>query len=275
MSDKPQTNPQRYRLYNEWEIGLRRELANWKDELEKLEAQQVNGQLVFSNARERLLRMLETEARETGLIPRAQIREMPPQPPGQEYSNRDSLDTGEWMTFIQLWEWGKKEPTKGTSIDPRSFRDPHGNEISVNSWIKLLEGTAEWLIKEGKLTSDSRPFIVGNATKRCLINTAPKHQGGQDMRKPIRLSNGLYLDSHHSAKQIGRLCRPLVEKFGQNPATGPRSSVQLTDGVPSPSAGGTDRPYRGRGLSLKTFCGCHRPRTLPGRRTASRSPSTE
>ena len=41
------------------------------------------------------------------------------------------------------------------------------------------------------------------------------------------------------------------------------------------SAGWPDRPYRGRGLSLKTFCGCHRPRTLPGRRTASRSPSTE
>ena len=216
ISDKPQTDPQRHRLYNEWESGLRREQANWKGELDKLEAQQINGQLVFNNARERLLRLLEAEAREAGLLPRKQIREMPPQPPGQEHSSRDSLDTGEWMTFIQLAELGSRDRTK--TARPMRLRDPHGNEIPVKNWIKLLEGTAEWLIKEGKLTSDSPPFIVGNATKRCLINTAPKHQGGQDMRNPIRLSNGLFLDSMHSSKQIVWLCGPLLEEFGEDPA---------------------------------------------------------
>ena len=37
----------------------------------RLEAQQVNGRLVFHNARERLLRLLEAEAREADLLPRA------------------------------------------------------------------------------------------------------------------------------------------------------------------------------------------------------------
>ena len=218
MSDKPQNDPQRHRLYNEWESGLRREQANWKDELDKLEAQQINGQLVFNNARERLLRLLEAEAREAGLLPRKQILETSLQPPGQEYTSRDSLDTGEGMTFIQLEEWGKKEPTKGASIKPRRFCDPSGNEIAIKNWIRLLVATAECLIQEGRLTNDRCPVIVGNMTERYLIHTTPEHPSGRDFYSHIKLSNGLYLDSQHSAKQIGRLCGPLLEKFGEDPA---------------------------------------------------------
>ena len=65
--DRPLTEPQKYRLYNEWEGGRRRGSADWKDELAKLDAQPIDGQLILNNARDRLLQLLEAEAREAGL----------------------------------------------------------------------------------------------------------------------------------------------------------------------------------------------------------------
>ena len=92
VKERPQTDPQKYRLYNEWEAGLRRELEKWQEELAALEAQSINGQMVFNNARDRLLRLLEAEAREAGLLPQRHIREMPLQAPVKENSLKEGRD---------------------------------------------------------------------------------------------------------------------------------------------------------------------------------------
>ena len=93
LSERPQTGPQKYRLYNEWEAGLKQELTRWRDELAALGSQTVDGQLVFNNARERLLRLFEAEAREAGLLPQRHIRETPLQTPVEEHASTDSLDS--------------------------------------------------------------------------------------------------------------------------------------------------------------------------------------
>ena len=78
-AQQPRNSPQRSRLYVKWEGGLKRELEEWRRELAILEAQPVNRQLVFNNARDDLIRLFEAEAREAGLFPMRQIRADSPQ----------------------------------------------------------------------------------------------------------------------------------------------------------------------------------------------------
>ena len=61
--------------FTEWEVDIKRELARWKDRLAELEANAVDSQLVLNNARERVLQLLETEARKVGLLPQKPVQE--------------------------------------------------------------------------------------------------------------------------------------------------------------------------------------------------------
>ena len=76
-TERPQTFPQKSRLYIKWERHLRQELAESRKELAKLEAQPIDGQLIFNNARDRLLRLLEAEAEEAELLPRQRTQQKP------------------------------------------------------------------------------------------------------------------------------------------------------------------------------------------------------
>ena len=70
LEEQPRRNwPQMVQLYNDWQDGLKQELADWKDELEKLESKVPNGRLIYNNARERVLQALESVAQEDGLLP--------------------------------------------------------------------------------------------------------------------------------------------------------------------------------------------------------------
>ena len=74
-AERPSTKPQERRLFIEWEYGLRQELDGWARELTALESQPVNGQRVFINARDRLMRLFESEAREAELLPRSRTQD--------------------------------------------------------------------------------------------------------------------------------------------------------------------------------------------------------
>ena len=178
-AERPQTRPQKHRRYSEWEGGLRQELAQWRDELAMLESLPIDGQMVFNNARDRLMRLLEGEARDAGLIPRKQIQEMSPQVLVEDPSGSDLIDPGRWTTFVQLGEWGKEEFRKGK---PGDLRGPHGKEVSVRSWTDLLLQTAEWLIRDGSLIKNVCPVTVGQMTKRYLIHAVADTQVAENPR---------------------------------------------------------------------------------------------
>ena len=76
-AERPQTRPQESRLFSEWEGGFKQELAGWRKELATLESQSIDGQSIWDNARDRLMRLLEAEAREAGLLPQSNLRETP------------------------------------------------------------------------------------------------------------------------------------------------------------------------------------------------------
>ena len=216
LQERPQSGPEKHRLYNAWEDGIKRELADWKDELAKLEARVVDGQLIYNNARERVLQLLEAEAREAGLLPQKPVQEAVVSTP--ENFGAATADINRWLTFVQMGEWGGIEPTTGTPVKPLRFRDPKGIEISVQNWALLLSETADWLVREGLIVGSKCPVTVGNMRKRYLIHSTPLHPQGQRFVNDKRLSNGLHLESSYSAKGIARLCGQLLAEFGQDPA---------------------------------------------------------
>ena len=85
-AEDPQSGPQKYRLYVRWEAGRNQELAGWRDELAALESHPLDNRLVYNNARDRLLSMLEAEARDVGLLPAKRSGEKPLQVPVEEHS---------------------------------------------------------------------------------------------------------------------------------------------------------------------------------------------
>ena len=205
-------------LYVQWEGERRAELAGWTDEMAALEARPIDGQQVFDSAKERLLQLLDAEARELGLLPGQPRQEKRPETPIKAPSDPDSSDSGEWMTFVELGKWGRKDPTKGALVKPLRLQDPVGKEISVRSWAGLIVETTEWLIREGLLTKDICPVQVGKMNARYLVHVTPLHPNGRQFKSNRKLSDGLYLELQWSSKQVGWLCGLLVAKFGQDPA---------------------------------------------------------
>ena len=72
---RPQSMPQRSRIYTQWETGLSQELAQWRTELAGLESRSVDGAQVFDAAQKRLLSLFAAEGRELGLLSQQHIRE--------------------------------------------------------------------------------------------------------------------------------------------------------------------------------------------------------
>ena len=202
VSDRPQLRPQERRLYGEWEDGIKRRLESWKEELTRLEDQAIDKILVVNNARDRLIRLFEAEAREMALLATEALQ-------GQA--------TGNWMTISRLVAWSHEIPVAGRSVWPDCLRDPRGSEIPITGWANLLSETAEWMIRERLLTEDECPVVVGNMTRRYLIHSTPVHPSGRKSKASRKLSNGLYIELQWGPKDIARRCEELLIHFNQDP----------------------------------------------------------
>ena len=212
--ERPKRGPRMYRLYMEWEGDIRAQLAANRDELAKLEAQQVDKQLIVKNARTRLLQFFEAEARDIGLLPQESIRETLQGWQGAAYSSPVPAHSGEWITFVQL---ANLENVSGKLIEGQLLRVPDGKEIPINSWSDLLLKTTEWLIEQGLLTDRICPFRFESMRSKYLINLEPVHPTGRKFDSSRRLSNGLYLECNYSSVTIALLCHRLVNVFAQDP----------------------------------------------------------
>ncbi len=217
MTERPQTRREERRLFDEWEGGLKQELEGRKKELAALESQPMDGQLIFNNARERLLQMLEAEAIEAGLIPQNQIREIPSQGSDREYSNRRPLDIDAWMTFAELRDMTQNNRIDGFAIKPVLVRNPTGVEKPIGRWADLLLEAAEWLIRERLLTKSTCP-VTFNRWRRYLVHVAPINPENRPFHYANRLSNGLHLECGFGVKDMVRNSNRLLEKFDQDPS---------------------------------------------------------
>ena len=125
VPERPQTRPQERRLFNDWEAGLKRDLAEWREELVKLETRPLDKQLFYNNAKARLIRLFDAEAREAGLLPEEhdsersfeaahrptvnRVSDNPVQSISQEYFSHVPNELSGWITFIELGNLEKDE----------------------------------------------------------------------------------------------------------------------------------------------------------------------
>ena len=213
---RPTNKRQDATLFVEWESLQKSELQEWKEELAVLEVVTVDGQLVLQNVRERLMRLLEAEARDAGLIRRTQSQILNQQRPSQAdfgIATTSSYVDG-WVSLAGLTQ---RENTNDKS-NLQALRGPRGYEIAIKNWRELLVGVAEWLIQEGLLEKGARRISIGNATKRYLIHSQPKHSTGLAFQSHKRLSNGLYIDDWGNKDTVAKRVSSLVQRFGQDPA---------------------------------------------------------
>ncbi len=63
------SRPERARRYVEWEKALGEERQSWQEELAALQARPIDKQLILNNAVNRVLQLLEAEAKQAGLFP--------------------------------------------------------------------------------------------------------------------------------------------------------------------------------------------------------------
>ena len=111
-SERPQSRPQERRLFNKWEAARNQELAAWRDELVDLEeSHPLDKQLVYSNARNRLMRLFDAEARDIGLITGPRNRETLHNTPDGEQS-----DTGTFVKNSRLNISAEPETSSGSAL---------------------------------------------------------------------------------------------------------------------------------------------------------------
>ena len=231
---RPASERQWWSMYFEWEDKYRAETDGLKGELARLEAQTVDGQLVLRNVREQLMRLLNTEALEAGLIVRAPIQSgaLP-----ASIRGTNVVEPGGELNFLQLDAWTRS--SYSLDIKPRLLRDPFNNEIPVESWSGLLRETAECLIRQGLLDERSCPITSGVASNKYVIHTEPWHPGRRRFGSQQRLTNGLWLDTQQGGgDRIARICSLVTQTLGGDPA---RFQVQLTT---ASGAGAFARPQR-------------------------------
>lgn len=201
-SQKPTNNPQKYRMFSEWEGGLRAELADKRTELTRLESQPIDKQAIFNSARDRTLSVLKRESETAGLISDGEIEtSLSPLHP----------NTG-WLSLTD-----KKLDTDGRN--PSYLRFPSGKEVSINSsyWADFIAEIANWLIEKGKLSSEDCPVSVGRS-KKYFINTTPYQPDNSRFRARRDLLDGMHVNTSFSGKQAIANSSNLLRKFGEDPS---------------------------------------------------------
>ena len=71
VNQRPESNPQKYRLFTTWEDHLRLELDGWKNELARLESKPIDKPLIFDRAKDRAMGLLRRASQGIELLPDA------------------------------------------------------------------------------------------------------------------------------------------------------------------------------------------------------------
>ena len=87
---------------------------------------------------------------------------------------------------------------EGKSVKELTLKLPDGVERQLQYWYEIPIEIAEYLIRKGKLTAEKCPVDKSRGAR--LIHMEPLRSGGENFARAIRLSNGLFIEVHGSAK---------------------------------------------------------------------------
>ena len=203
-SERPITPGQIGRLYPRWESSLKRELADKRNELTRLETQPIDKEAVFNSVRDRTLSVLKRESENDGIFRFGARDSSKIKSPSPSFP-----DTG-WLSLAD------------TDFDPAGrvpslLKFQSGEEIAVDTWTDFLAEVANLLIRDGKLSRENCPVSLGRA-RRYLINATPHHSDGTRFVNRRELLSGMYINTHYGAKNIISNSRNLLSAFGQDPS---------------------------------------------------------
>lgn len=191
-NEQPQYRVERYRMFGSWESDLKRQLSGWKNELAELESQPVEKQLIFDNARSKLVGLLSLQAQDADLLP-------------DDSMNNDDPHGPEDGWYLL------SSSTNSTHRKPVELRTPDGDTVSVIKWIDILSEVAEWLYENRRLTGRGVPASTRKNTDRYMINNAPMNRNRVPYKAYGRLSNGLYFEKGLWAREVCRRVQVLSE----------------------------------------------------------------
>ena len=99
---------------------------------------------------------------------------------------------------------------------PRAIRFNRSDTYDVSrGWNYVVSQTAEWLCRQGKLTSRDCPIEVsGPRSSRNLVSTSREHQNGSISRQARETSTGLFVEVQFAPEDSIRHTQFLLEKLG-------------------------------------------------------------
>lgn len=97
---------------------------------------------------------------------------------------------------------------------PKSITFPDEDAKELRTRKELLVSVAEYLVRTGDLTA--RNAINSSGSKRYIVHSSLRHPSGNPFVQPVRLSNGLHLETSNSFSQTISFARKLLELYGRD-----------------------------------------------------------
>lgn len=173
--------------YEEWKEGKRDKLEWWRKEIEMLESQGISQTRIFQRARPKIERFFKIAAKGAKLLP----DDIPPVIPA-------TVD-GNWHLLSSSTE-------RPRGVKPEELRTPDGENVTIETWKRLLLEVAEWLVKNRRIPSEAIPIQSG---RKKLLHVVSDQECGKDTQ---RLSNGLCLHLNTNAEDTIRSAELLNRK---------------------------------------------------------------
>lgn len=146
-NQRPQSNPQKYRMFAGWEGGLQEEVASLRSELARLEDKPVDKQLVFSGAEDRVTELLRRAAQFVHLLPEDKDRDFKsspriPKDKGRPYgASKSSVTHPEQMKelALSLYHAGKSARQVAEELFANDFGTQAGRMIGPGQMAHMIK----------------------------------------------------------------------------------------------------------------------------------------
>ena len=122
----------------------------------------------------------------------------------QDFGELEPADDDAW-TLANL---------KAEDGEPRSIVFPGEDVKELRAQKDLLVSVAEYLVRARSLSARNADLSSGRA--RHVIHSSPKHPSGKPFVAPVRLTNGLYLETSNGFDQTIRFAQKLLKLYGRD-----------------------------------------------------------
>ena len=161
----------------------------------------------------------------SGTIPTTTMEELVINTPATEMLPSSPTNDEDWNRLADIQSSGNTIAGYGKNPIPSVILFPNEEEKHLGFWWEMLQEVAEYLVREGKLTSAACPIRSREGRRPIFVDSKSQLNKAGNISHLHQLSNGLYLSKSNTAPGFIRNARTLLEHFGKDPA-----SVQLKFG---------------------------------------------